>query len=198
MQDTTRGEYGGLGIEITSDEAVIKIISPMDGTPAARAGLKPGDYITAVNGQSVLGLTVNDAVKQMRGKVGESVTLTIAREKTDPFDVKLTREIIQPKSVTSKLEGDYGYVRLSGFNEKATDETRAAIVALEAKDPHLKGLVLDPAQQSGRPARPGGRRLQPVPRRRRDRLSARPRSRAASSASTPSRAPRWATCLWSS
>ncbi len=143
MEDTTRGEYGGLGIEITSDEAVIKIISPIDGGPAARAGLKSGDYITAVNGQSVLGLTVTDAVKQMRGKVGEAVTLTIAREKTDPFDVKLVREIIQPKSVTSKLEGDYGYVRLSGFNEKATDETKAAIVALEAKDPHLKGLVLD-------------------------------------------------------
>jgi len=143
MEDTTRGEYGGLGIEITSDEAVIKIISPIDGGPAQRQGLKAGDYITAVNGQSVLGLTVNDAVKQMRGKVGEPVTLTIAREKTDPFDVKLTREIITPKSVTSKLEGDYGYVRLSGFNEKATDETRTAILALQAKDPHLKGLVLD-------------------------------------------------------
>ena len=143
MEDTTRGEYGGLGIEITSDEAVIKVITPIDGGPAQRAGLKPGDYITAVNGQSVLGLTVTDAVKQMRGKVGEAVTLTIAREKTDPFDVKLTREIITPKSVTSKLEGDYGYVRLSGFNEKATDETKAAILALEAKDPHLRGLVLD-------------------------------------------------------
>ena len=143
MQDTTRGEYGGLGIEITSDEAVIKIISPIDGSPAARAGLKPGDYITAVNGESVLGLTVNDAVKQMRGKIGEKVTLTIAREKQDPFDVVLVREIIQPKSVTSKLEGDYGYVRLSSFTEKATDETEGAIKDLEKKDPHLKGLVLD-------------------------------------------------------
>ncbi len=143
MEDTTRGEYGGLGIEITSDEAVIKVISPIDGGPAARAGLKAGDYITAVNGKSVLGQTVSDAVKQMRGKVGETVTLTIAREKADPFEVKLTREIIQPKSATSKLEGDYGYIRLAGFNEKATDETRAAILSLQAKDPHLKGLVLD-------------------------------------------------------
>ncbi len=143
MQDMTRGEYGGLGIEITSEDSVVKIISPIDGTPASRAGLKPGDYITAVNGESVLGLSVSDAVKQMRGKVGEKVTLTIARDKVDPFDVTLVREIIQPKSVTSKLEGDYGYVRLASFNEKATDETEAAIKGLEAKDPHMKGLVLD-------------------------------------------------------
>ncbi|MFI4974282.1 MAG: S41 family peptidase [Caulobacterales bacterium] len=143
MQDQTRGEYGGLGLEITSEDGVIKVISPMDGTPAGRAGIKPGDYITAVDGQSVLGSTVNDAVKQMRGKPGEAVTLTIAREKTDPFDVKLVREIIQPKSVSSRLEGDYGFVRLSSFNEKATDETLTAINDLRAKDPNMKGLVLD-------------------------------------------------------
>jgi carboxyl-terminal processing protease len=143
MQDQTRGEYGGLGIEITSEDGVIKVISPMDGTPAARAGIKAGDYITAVDGQSVLGMTVNEAVKQMRGKPGELVTVTIAREKTDPFDVKLIREIIQPKSVTYRMEGDYGYLRLSGFNEKATDETVAAINALRAKNPKMKGLVLD-------------------------------------------------------
>jgi carboxyl-terminal processing protease len=143
MEDQTRGEYGGLGIEISSEDGVIKVISPIDGTPAARAGVKPGDYITAVNGQTVLGLTVNDAVKQMRGKVGETVTLTIAREKTDPFDLKLVREIITPKSVTWRAEGDYGYVRLSSFNEKATEETKAAIDDLRAKNPHLKGLVFD-------------------------------------------------------
>jgi len=78
MQDQTRGEYGGLGLEITSEDGVVKVISPIDDTPASRAGIKPGDYITAVNGQTVLGLSVNDAVKQMRGKVGETVTLTIA------------------------------------------------------------------------------------------------------------------------
>ncbi len=139
MQDQTRGEYGGLG----NEDGVIKVISPMDGTPAARAGIKAGDYITAVDGQSVLGMTVNEAVKQMRGKPGELVTVTIAREKTDPFDVKLVREIIQPKSVTYHEEGDYGYLRLSGFNEKATDETLAAINALRAKNPKMKGLVLD-------------------------------------------------------
>jgi carboxyl-terminal processing protease len=143
MQDQTRGEYGGLGIEITSEDGVVKVISPIDGTPAARAGIKPGDYITAVNGQSVLGLSVNDAVKQMRGKAGESVTLTIARDKVDPFDVKLMRELIEPKSVTYHAQGDDGYLRLSSFNEKATDEMKAAIDDLRAKNPHLKGLVLD-------------------------------------------------------
>jgi len=143
MQDQTRGEYGGLGLEITSEDGVVKVISPIDGTPAAKAGIKAGDYITAVNGETVLGLSVNDAVKQMRGKVGETVTLTIAREKTDPFDVKMTREIIQPKSVTYHAEGDYGYVRLASFNEKATDELKAGIDDLRAKNPHLKGLVLD-------------------------------------------------------
>jgi len=143
MQDQTRGEYGGLGLEITSEDGVVKVISPIDGTPAARAGVKAGDYITAVNGQTVLGLSVNDAVKQMRGKVGEVVNLTIAREKTDPFDVKMIREIIQPKSVTYHAEGDYGYLRLASFNEKATDETKAAIDDLRAKNPRLKGLVLD-------------------------------------------------------
>ena len=143
LQDQTRGEYGGLGLEIQSEDGAVKVISPIDGTPAAKAGIKPGDYILAVDGQNILGMSVSDAVKQMRGKPGEAVTLTIGREKSDPFDVKLVREIIQPKSVTYKMQGDFGYLRLSGFNEKATDETLAAINALRAKDPQMKGLVLD-------------------------------------------------------
>jgi carboxyl-terminal processing protease len=140
MQDTTRGEYGGLGLEVTSEEGVVKVISPMDGTPASRAGIQAGDYITSVNGQSVLGLTVNEAVKQMRGTAGEPVTLTIARDKTDPFDVKLIREVIKP---IARMEGDYGYVRLPGFNEKATDALVASINELKAKNPKMKGLILD-------------------------------------------------------
>src|SRR5580692_105795 len=143
LQDQTRGEYGGLGLEIQSDSGAVKVISPIDGTPAARAGIKPGDYILAVDGKNIMGESVSDAVKQMRGKPGEMVTLTIGREKVDPFDVKLVREIIQPKSVTSHMEGDFGYVRLAGFNEKATDETLAAIKDLQAKNPQLKGLILD-------------------------------------------------------
>jgi carboxyl-terminal processing protease len=143
MRDQTRGEYGGLGIEVTSEEGVVKVIAPMDGTPAALAGIKAGDYITAVNGESVLGLSVTEAVKQMRGKAGEAVTLTIAREKSDPFDVKIVREVIKPKSAVAKMEGNYGYLRISAFNEKTTDETEAAFNELRAKNPKMKGLIID-------------------------------------------------------
>src|ERR1022692_3173989 len=99
LQDQTRGEYGGLGLEIQSDDGAVKVISPIDGTPASRAGIKPGDYILAVDGQNILGMSVSDAVKEMRGKPGEAVTLTIGREKSDPFEAKLVREIMQPKPV---------------------------------------------------------------------------------------------------
>jgi carboxyl-terminal processing protease len=149
MRDQTRGEYGGLGLEVTSEDGVVKVISPMDDTPAAKAGVKPGDYITAVNGESVLGLSVNDAVKQMRGKPGETVTLTIAREKSDPFDVKLVREVIKPKSATAKLEGDYGVLRISAFNEKTTDEAQEAFAQIKAKNPKMKGLILDLRRNPG-------------------------------------------------
>jgi carboxyl-terminal processing protease len=149
MRDTTRGEYGGLGLEVTTEDGVVKIISPMDETPAAKAGLKPGDYITAVNGDSVLGLSVTDAVKQMRGKPGETVTLTIAREKSDPFDVKLVREVIKPKSATAKLDGDYGVLRIASFNEKTTDEAQAAFAEIHAKNPKMKGLILDLRRNPG-------------------------------------------------
>ena len=143
MRDQTRGEYGGLGLEVTSEDGVVKVISPMDGTPAARAGIKAGDYITAVNGESVLGLTVTEAVKQMRGKPGEAVALTIAREKSDPFDVKLVREVIKPKLVSARMEGDYGVLRVGAFNEKTTDEAEAAFNDLRAKNPKMKGLIID-------------------------------------------------------
>src|ERR1700748_3472983 len=149
MRDQTRGEYGGLGLEVTTEDGVVKIISPIDDTPAAKAGLKPGDYITSVNGESVLGLSVTDAVKQMRGKPGEAVTLTIAREKSDPFDVKLVREIIKQKSATAKLDGDYGILRVSGFNEKTTDEAQAAFAEIKAKNPKMKGLILDLRRNPG-------------------------------------------------
>ncbi len=143
MRDQTRGAYGGLGLEVTSEDGVVKVIAPMDDTPAARAGLKSGDYITAIDGQSMLGLKLDDAVKQMRGDVGQPITLTIVREKKDPFDVKLVREVIAVKSVKSDMKGDYGYIRISTFNEKTGEETVSAVKSLEAKNPKMKGLVLD-------------------------------------------------------
>jgi carboxyl-terminal processing protease len=149
MRDQTRGEYGGLGLEVTSEDGVVKVISPMDDSPASKAGVKPGDYITAVNGESVLGLSVNDAVKQMRGKPGELVTLTIAREKTDPFDVRITREIIKTKTATAKMDGDYGVLRISSFGEKTTDEATQVFNDLKAKNPNMKGLILDLRRNPG-------------------------------------------------
>ena len=141
--DQTRGQYSGLGIEVTSEDGAVKVISPTDDTPAARAGIQPGDYITAIDGQSVLGLPLADAVKKMRGQAGQVVTLTIARANKDPFDVKLTREVINIVTAKAHMEGDDGYLRVSGFDEKTTDEAIAALKTLQAKNPHMKGLVLD-------------------------------------------------------
>jgi carboxyl-terminal processing protease len=149
MRDQTRGEYGGLGIQVTAEDGAVKIISPMDDSPASRAGIQPGDYITAIEGQSILGLSLNDAVKQMRGPVGTSISLTIAREKQNPFVVRLTREIIDMKTVTHRAEGDFGYLRVAGFDEKTGRETAAAIRDLKAKIPHMKGLVLDMRNNPG-------------------------------------------------
>ena len=143
MRDQTRGEYGGLGLVVTTEDGAVKVVSPMDGTPAGRAGIQAGDYITAIDGQSVVGLPLNDAVKQMRGAVGSIITLTIAREKQTPFQVKLTREVIDVKSVTAKVEGDYGYIRIASFDEKTGRETRDAVRDLKTKLPKMKGLVLD-------------------------------------------------------
>ena len=143
MQDQTRGDYGGLGLVIQGEDGAVKIVSPMDDTPASRAGLRAGDYITAIDGQSILGQNSNDAVKPMRGAVGTPVALTIARDKTDPFTVKLTREVIALHTVSHHVEGDIGYLRVSGFDEKTGQETTAALKDLKAKIPHLKGVVLD-------------------------------------------------------
>ncbi len=143
MRDQTRGEYGGLGLEVTSEDGAVKIISPMDETPAARAGLQPGDYITAIDHQSLIGLPLSDAVKKMRGDIGKAIVLTVVRSGKDPFDVKLVRESINVKSAKGHMEGDYGYLRISSFDEKTTDQSIATIKALQSKNPHIKGWILD-------------------------------------------------------
>ena len=143
MRDQTRGAYGGLGLEVTSEDGVVKIISPMDDTPAARAKLQAGDYITAINNQSLIGLGLTAAVKQMRGKPGEAITLTIVRDRGEPFDVKLVRETINIISAKARMEGDYGYLRVSAFNEKTSVEAAIALNSIMTKNPKMKGLVLD-------------------------------------------------------
>ena len=143
LRDQTRGDYGGLGLEVTSEEGAVKVISPIDDTPAARAGLKSGDYIIAIDSQSLSGLSLSDAVKKMRGTIGQPITLTIARTGKDPFDVKLVREDIKVQTGKAHMEGDYGYLRVSGFNETTTDQAVAALRSIEEKNPHMKGLILD-------------------------------------------------------
>jgi len=109
MQVQTKGEFGGLGIEVTMENGVIKVVSPIDDTPASKAGIMPGDLIFALDGEPVQGLTLQEAVEKMRGKVGTPIKISIRRAGKDPFDVSLTREIIKVRSVRSRLEaGDIG------------------------------------------------------------------------------------------
>ena len=146
MQVTTRGEFGGLGIEVTQEGGWIKVISPIDETPAARAGVKPGDLITNIDGGSVQGLTLQEAVEKMRGERGTSIRLTIRREGTErPLELTLTRDVIRPQVVRFRMEGnDIGYVRLTSFNEQTDTAMRRAMTALRQQaGANLKGIVLD-------------------------------------------------------
>jgi carboxyl-terminal processing protease len=118
MRVQTKGEFGGLGIEVTQEEGFVKVVAPIEGTPADRAGIQPGDLITHVDGESVLGLTLNEAVDLMRGPVGSEITITVAREAEEPFDVKITRETITIAAVRSRLEDGVVVLRVTTFNEQ--------------------------------------------------------------------------------
>ncbi|HLY46049.1 MAG TPA: S41 family peptidase [Stellaceae bacterium] len=145
MKVQTRGEFGGLGIEVSMENGLVKVVSPIDDTPAAHAGLKPGDLITHLDGAAVQGMTLPEAVEKMRGPVNSDITLTIRREGRDPFDVKLTRAVIKIKSVRSHLEGgNIAYIRLTSFTEQTDSGLDAAMKGLkkEAND-KLIGVVLD-------------------------------------------------------
>jgi carboxyl-terminal processing protease len=149
LQVQTSGEYGGLGIEVTMEDGFIKVISPMDGTPAARAGIQPGDYITAINGKAIIGQTLNDAVKEMRGEKGTELQITVLREGMDPFDVTLMREVIQQKSVTARMEpGNILYLRVSTFNER-TDLLLEEALKNAERGPKPKGIIMDLRNNGG-------------------------------------------------
>ncbi|MFC0410791.1 S41 family peptidase [Roseomonas elaeocarpi] len=146
MQVQTRGEFGGLGIEVSQEGGYVKVISPIDDTPAARAGVKPGDLITNLNGTSVQGMSLQDAVEQMRGERGTAIKLTIRREGTPaPIELNLTREVIRPQVVRSRLEGnDVAYIRLTSFNEQTDAGMRKALQQLRQQaSGGLKGIILD-------------------------------------------------------
>jgi carboxyl-terminal processing protease len=146
MQVQTRGEFGGLGIEVTMENGVVKVVSPIEDTPAARAGLMSGDLITHLDKEQILGLTLQEAVEKMRGPVNSPIALTIVRKGVeDPFDVKVVRDVIHINPVKYNAEGeDVGYIRLTTFNEQTTANLQKAVEDLKKQlGPKLKGYIVD-------------------------------------------------------
>jgi carboxyl-terminal processing protease len=146
MQVQTRGEFGGLGIEVTMENGVVKVVAPIEDTPASRAGLMSGDLITHLDKEQILGLTLQEAVEKMRGPVNSPITLTIMRKGTeDPFDVKVVRDVIHINPVKYNAEGeDVGYIRLTTFNEQTTANLQKAVEDLKKQlGPNLKGYIVD-------------------------------------------------------
>ena len=145
MQVTTKGEFGGLGLEVTSEAGYVKVISPIDDTPAARAGMKAGDLILTLDGQTVQGLSLNEAVDKMRGPANSKIKLTVKREGVDkPVEVSMMREIIKIQVVKSRMEGDVGYIRITSFSEQTDSGLRKAYNELKAKSgDKMQALVLD-------------------------------------------------------
>ncbi|HEY4861917.1 MAG TPA: S41 family peptidase [Xanthobacteraceae bacterium] len=146
MQVQTRGEFGGLGIEVTMEEGLIKVVAPIDETPAAKAGIMANDIITHLDDEPVQGLTLNQAVEKMRGPVNTKIKLKVMRKGGDkPIEVSITRDIIRVRSVRSRLEGDdVGFIRVTQFNEQTTDGLKKAVADLTAQaGDKLKGFVID-------------------------------------------------------
>ncbi len=146
MQVQTRGEFGGLGIEVTMENGVVKVVSPIDDTPASRAGLMSGDLITHLDKEQILGLTLQEAVEKMRGPINSPISLTVVRKGVeDPFEVKVVRDMIHINPVKYNAEGDdVGYVRLTTFNEQTTENMQKAIEDLKKQlGPNLKGYIVD-------------------------------------------------------
>ena len=147
MRVQTRGEFGGLGIEVTQEEGFVKVVSPIDGTPADIAGMMSGDFITAVDGESLLGLTLDDAVELMRGPVGSEIVITVVREgEVEPFDVSIIRDTIKLTAVRTRTEGDTVVLRITTFSDQTYDSMRD-LLAEQVEEAggieNVNGLVLD-------------------------------------------------------
>ncbi|MEE9301552.1 MAG: S41 family peptidase [Alphaproteobacteria bacterium] len=145
MRTETRGEFGGLGIEVTLENGLVKVITPIYDTPAYRAGMQTGDYITHLDGDPILGLSLNDAVERMRGPIDTDIHLTVVREGVErPFDVTITRALIKVNAVRARREGDIAYVRLTRFNEKVADDLAEAMETLMNDiGSDIEGVILD-------------------------------------------------------
>jgi carboxyl-terminal processing protease len=147
MQVQTRGEFGGLGIEVTMEDGLVKVVAPIDDTPAAKAGVRAGDIITHLDDEAVQGLTLNQAVDKMRGLVNTKINLRISRKGVDkPIEVSIMRDVIRVRSVRSRVEGDdIGYIRITQFNEQTTDGLKKAIgdITTSVTNDKLKGFIID-------------------------------------------------------
>lgn len=144
MKVNTKGEFGGLGIEVTTDKGYVKVIAPIDETPAARAGVQAGDLITHIDGKSINGLTLNQAVERMRGKVNTDITITIRREGVKAFDITITRAVIKIRAVRARAEGNVAYLRITAFNEQTFKSLEAAIARMKKEiGGDLAGYVVD-------------------------------------------------------
>jgi carboxyl-terminal processing protease len=146
MQNQVTGKFGGLGIEVTMEDGLIKVVAPIDDTPAAKAGIRAGDVITHLDDEAVQGLTLNQAVEKMRGPVNTKINLKVMRKGADkPLDIAIVRDIIRVRSVRSKVEDDVGYIRITQFNDQTTEGLKKAIKDLTDQIPadKLKGFVLD-------------------------------------------------------
>lgn len=149
LRERTSGEYSGVGLTITSEGGMVKVISPMDDSPAAKAGVQAGDVISSIEGQNASGLTVSQVSEKLRGTVGTSIKVTFLRDGEEPREVVLTRELIKIQSVTGRVEGDFGYLRVSTFNENTGRELSEAIAKIRAEKPGVKGYVLDLRNNGG-------------------------------------------------
>ena len=151
MNEQTKGKFGGLGIEVTMDNGLVKVVSPIDDTPAAKAGIKAGDYITHINGETVVGMSLNDAVSKMRGKVGEKVKLSIRRVNSKPIELTIKRQEIKIQSVKSEIKDDsIAYIRISSFTEDVDDSVSKAITDAKKKLKNkLLGIVIDVRNNPG-------------------------------------------------
>ena len=177
MQETTSGEFGGLGIEVTMEDGLVKVVAPMDDTPAAKAGIMSGDLITAIDDAAVQGLTLEQAVDKMKGPINTKTRLKILRKGAEqPIEISIMREVIRVRPVRYHADGgDIGYIRITTFNEQTTEGLKKAIPTSEPDPAGEAGrLRRRPAQQSGRLARSGGFGVQRVHGARRGRLDAGP------------------------
>jgi len=144
MQVKTKGTFGGLGIEITMEDGFVKVVSPIDDTPAANAGMKSGDLIIGIDGESIKGLTINEAVSKLRGPVKSKVTITVVREEKDPFEIEIIRDIIKIRSVKHEIINNIGYVRLTTFSDTTTSGMEKSVKEIKKElGDKFQGLILD-------------------------------------------------------